>query len=53
MKKLDEKKVIVFWITGLSRFGKTTIAKKIRKTIDGLNRPPLKKLIFCINLENI
>ena len=34
MKILDKNKGIVFWITGLSGSGKTTIAKKIKKSIE-------------------
>lgn len=32
-KKFDKKKGILFWITGLSGSGKTSIAKKIKKNI--------------------
>ncbi len=32
--KLNKKKGIVFWITGLPGSGKTTIAKKIKKSIE-------------------
>ena len=32
-KKINSKKGILFWITGLSGSGKTTIAKKIFPTI--------------------
>ena len=31
--KLDKKKGIVFWITGLSGSGKSTVAKNIQKNI--------------------
>ena len=31
--KLDKKKGIVFWITGLSGSGKSTVAKNIKKNI--------------------
>ena len=34
MKKLNKKKGIVFWITGLPGSGKTTIAKKLKKSIE-------------------
>ena len=34
MKKLNKKKGIVFWVTGLPGSGKTTIAKKIKKQIE-------------------
>jgi adenylylsulfate kinase-like enzyme len=34
MKKINKKKGVVFWITGLSGSGKTSIAKKIKKSID-------------------
>jgi cytidine diphosphoramidate kinase len=34
MKKINKKKGIVFWITGLPGSGKTTIAKKIKKSIE-------------------
>ena len=37
MRKLKNNKGIVFWITGLSGSGKTTIAKKIT--------PEIKKLL--------
>lgn len=33
-RKFDKNKGILFWITGLSGSGKTTIAKKIKKEID-------------------
>ena len=33
MKKKDKKKGILFWITGLSGAGKTSISKKIYKKI--------------------
>ena len=32
--KLNKKKGLVFWITGLPGSGKTTIAKKIKKSIE-------------------
>ena len=34
MKNLKKNKGIVFWITGLSGSGKTTIAKKIKRSIE-------------------
>ena len=34
MKKLNKKKGIVFWVTGLPGSGKTTIAKKLKKSIE-------------------
>ena len=34
MKKLNNQKGIVFWITGLSGSGKTTIAKKLKEPIE-------------------
>ena len=33
MKKIDKKKGILFWITGLSGAGKTSIAKAIKSQI--------------------
>ncbi len=33
MKKINKKKGIVFWITGLPGSGKTSIGKKLKKTI--------------------
>lgn len=39
--KLDKKKGILFWVTGLSGSGKTTIAKKIKKRIIELYGPTL------------
>ena len=33
MKKIDKKKGILFWITGLSGSGKTTIGKSIHNDI--------------------
>ena len=33
LKKLNKKKGILFWITGLSGSGKTSLANKIRKSI--------------------
>jgi len=41
MKKKKEKKGIVFWITGLSGSGKTSIAKKIGKNIKKKYGPTL------------
>jgi adenylylsulfate kinase len=40
--KLNKKKGILFWITGLSGSGKTTIAKKIAKKISYLYGPSLE-----------
>ena len=40
--KLNNKKGILFWITGLSGSGKTTIAKKIKKNISQLYGPTLE-----------
>ena len=40
-KKRDLKKGTLFWITGLSGSGKTTIAKKIKKDIQNLYGPTL------------
>ena len=34
MKKLNKKKGIVFWVTGLPGSGKTTIAKKLKRSIE-------------------
>jgi|TARA_Y100000294_G_scaffold143568_1_gene138175 adenylylsulfate kinase len=44
MKKLilNSKKGILFWITGLSRSGKTSIAKKIKKRLSRLYGPTLE-----------
>ena len=39
--KIDKKKGILFWITGLSGSGKTTIAKKIKKNIAKFYGPTL------------
>ena len=41
MKKLNKNKGIVFWITGLSGSGKTTIAEKIKKKIISQYGPSL------------
>lgn len=43
MKKkiIDPNKGILFWVTGLSGSGKTTIAKKIKKDIENLYGPTL------------
>ena len=32
--KINKEKGILFWVTGLSGSGKTSIAKKIHKTIE-------------------
>jgi len=39
MKKINNKKGILFWVTGLSGSGKTTIAKKIKKDISKIYGP--------------
>ena len=41
MHKINKKKGILFWITGLSGAGKTTIGNKIKKDMK-----PLKKISF-------
>ena len=41
MRKLKNNKGIVFWITGLSGSGKTTIAKKITPEIKKLFGPTI------------
>ncbi len=51
MKKLKKNKGILFWITGLSGSGKTTIAKKIKKDIIQLYGPTL--LVSGDNLRKI
>ena len=40
-KKIDNKKGILFWVTGLSGSGKTEIAKKIKKDISKKYGPTL------------
>ena len=40
-KKINKKKGILFWITGLSGSGKTTISKKIKKNISNLYGPTI------------
>tara|TARA_B100001248_G_C27390376_1_gene462047 strand:+ start:1527 stop:2057 length:531 start_codon:yes stop_codon:yes gene_type:complete len=40
-KEINTKEGILFWITGLSGSGKTTIAKKIKKDIEKLYGPTL------------
>ena len=40
--KLNKKKGIFFWITGLSGSGKTTIAKKIKKNISEIYGPTIE-----------
>ena len=47
----DKNKGILFWITGLSGSGKTTIAKKIKKDIIQLYGPTL--LVSGDNLRKI
>ena len=51
MIKLKKNKGILFWITGLSGSGKTTIAKKIKKDIIQLYGPTL--LVSGDNLRKI
>ena len=41
MKKYNKNKGILFWITGLSGSGKTTIAKKIKKDISKMYGPTI------------
>jgi len=41
MKKINKKKGILFWITGLSGAGKTTIGNKIKKSISKIYGPTL------------
>jgi len=41
MKKIDKKKGILFWVTGLSGSGKTKISKKIKKDISRLYGPTI------------
>ena len=41
MKKIDKKKGILFWITGLSGSGKTTIGKSIHNDIKKLYGPTI------------
>ena len=40
-KKINTNKGILFWVTGLSGSGKTTISKKIKKDIENLYGPTL------------
>ena len=40
-KRRDPRKGILFWVTGLSGSGKTTISKKIVKDIEKLYGPTL------------
>jgi len=40
--KFNKKKGILFWITGLSGSGKTTIAKKIKKNISEIYGPTIE-----------
>ena len=40
-KKINKKKGILFWVTGLSGSGKTIIAKKIKKDISKYYGPTL------------
>ena len=49
--KLDKKKGIVFWITGLSGSGKSTVAKNIKKNIS--NKYGKTVLINGDKLRNI
>jgi len=41
MKKLEKNEGILFWITGLSGSGKTTIAEKIKKKISNIYGPTI------------
>ena len=41
MKKLKKNKGILFWITGLSGSGKTTIAQKIKSNISNKYGPTI------------
>jgi len=50
-KKINRKKGILFWITGLSGSGKTTISKKIKKSISNLYGPTI--LVNGDNLRKI
>ncbi len=40
-KKINKNKGILFWVTGLSGSGKTTISKKIKKDIERLYGPSI------------
>ena len=54
-KKINKKKGILFWITGLSGSGKTSLAKKIKKDISKKYGPTIiisgdnLRSIFCLN----
>ena len=58
-KKINKKKGILFWITGLSGSGKTTISKKIKKDISNLYGPTILvsgddlRKIFGFNKFNV
>ena len=51
MKKINKKKGILFWVTGLSGSSKTTLSKKIKKDITKYYGPTL--LISGDNLRKI
>ncbi len=51
LRKINKKKGILFWVTGLSGSGKTTIAKKITKDINSLYGPTV--VISGDNLRNM
>jgi adenylylsulfate kinase-like enzyme len=51
MKKINKGKGILFWITGLSGAGKTTIANKIKKDISKIYGPTL--MISGDNIRSI
>ena len=51
IRKLDKRKGILFWITGLSGSGKTSIAKKIKKDISKKYGPSI--VISGDNLRKI
>ena len=53
-KKINKKKGILFWITGLSGSGKTSLAKKIKKDISKKYGPTIinRDLAICKNLLN-
>ena len=50
-KKIYANKGILFWVTGLSGSGKTTISKKIKKDIEKLYGPTL--LVSGDDIRNI
>ena len=51
LRKINKKKGILFWVTGLSGSGKTTIAKKITRKINKLYGPTV--VISGDNLRNM